>query len=314
VVRAAAGTLRRLPRVALAAPPRVALAIPPRARRWAIVAVLLAIMLFSVYKLWFRNSSFVSVQHVTVSGLTTSDAPRIRAALAAAAHDMSTLDVNQATLQSAVAGFPIVKDVVAKPAFPHTLRIRVIEEEPAALLVVGGERLLLAGDGSVLRGVATGHPLPVIHSSGSVPDATLKRGAAAAELRVVAAAPAPLAGRMTAVSEGKRGLYASLRDGPQIFFGDTGRLDAKWAAAAAVLADPSSKGASYVDVRLPERPVAGGLDAQTLAPLTATGSDASAQSNNSSAQSSAQPVASPAQVAGATGATGASGAAPNSQP
>jgi cell division protein FtsQ len=305
VVRAAAGTLRRLPRVALAAPPRVALAIPPRARRWAIVAVLLAIMLFSVYKLWFRNSSFVSVQHVTVSGLTTSDAPRIRAALAAAAHDMSTLDVNQATLQSAVAGFPIVKEVVAKPAFPHTLRIRVIEEEPAALLVVGGERLLLAGDGSVLRGVATGHPLPVIHSSGSVPDATLKRGAAAAELRVVAAAPAPLAGRMTAVSEGKRGLYASLRDGP---------LDAKWAAAAAVLADPSSKGASYVDVRLPERPVAGGLDAQTLAPLTATGSDASAQSNNSSAQSSAQPVASPAQVAGATGATGASGAAPNSQP
>jgi len=294
VVRAAAGTLRRLPRVALV--------VPRRARRWAIVLVLLALLFASVYRLWFRNSSFVSVQHVKVSGLTTGDAPRIRAALTAAAHDMSTLDVKQAALEGAVAGFPIVKDVVAEPAFPHTLRIRVIEEQPVALLEVGGERLLLAGDGSVLRGVATGHPLPVIRSSGSVPNARLERGAAAAELRVVAAAPAPLAGRMTAVSEGRRGLYASLRNGPQIFFGDSGRLDAKWAAAAAVLADPSSKGASYVDVRLPERPVAGGLDAQTLAPLTATGNDASAQSNDQT------------QATGATGATGPAAPVQNSQP
>ncbi len=294
MVRAAAGTLRRLPRVALV--------VPRRARRWAIVLVLLALLFASVYRLWFRNSSFVSVQHVKVSGLTTGDAPRIRAALTAAAHDMSTLDVKQAALEGAVAGFPIVKDVVAEPAFPHTLRIRVIEEQPVALLEVGGERLLLAGDGSVLRGVATGHPLPVIRSSGSVPNARLERGAAAAELRVVAAAPAPLAGRMTAVSEGRRGLYASLRNGPQIFFGDSGRLDAKWAAAAAVLADPSSKGASYVDVRLPERPVAGGLDAQTLAPLTATGNDASAQSNDQT------------QATGATGATGPAAPVQNSQP
>lgn len=293
-MRAAAGTLRRLPRVALV--------VPRRARRWAIVLVLLALLFASVYRLWFRNSSFVSVQHVKVSGLTTGDAPRIRAALTAAAHDMSTLDVKQAALEGAVAGFPIVKDVVAEPAFPHTLRIRVIEEQPVALLEVGGERLLLAGDGSVLRGVATGHPLPVIRSSGSVPNARLERGAAAAELRVVAAAPAPLAGRMTAVSEGRRGLYASLRNGPQIFFGDSGRLDAKWAAAAAVLADPSSKGASYVDVRLPERPVAGGLDAQTLAPLTATGNDASAQSNDQT------------QATGATGATGPAAPVQNSQP
>jgi cell division protein FtsQ len=314
--------LRRLPRVALAVP-RVALAVPPRARRWAIVLVLLALMLGSVYKLWFRNSGFVSVQHVTVSGLTTGDAPRIRAALVAAAHDMSTLDVQQTALDSAVAGFPIVKGVVAEPAFPHTLRIRVIEEQPVALLAVGGERLLLAGDGSVLRGVATGHPLPLIRSSGSVPDARLERGAAAAELRIVAAAPATLVGRMTGVSEGRRGLYATLRNGPQIFFGDAGRLNAKWAAAVAVLADPSSKGASYVDVRLPERPVAGGLDAQTLAPLTATGNDASAQSNNLAAQSNnlaaqsnnlAAQSSGQAQPAGTTGASGAAVPAPNSQP
>ena len=42
-------------------------------------------------------------------------------------------------------------------------------------------------------------------------------------------------------------------------FGRAERPGAKWLAAARVLADRSSAGATYVDVRLPERPVAGGL-------------------------------------------------------
>jgi hypothetical protein len=41
-------------------------------------------------------------------------------------------------------------------------------------------------------------------------------------------------------------------------------LIAKWTTAAAILADPGSRGASYIDVRLPDRPVAGGL---VVAPL-----------------------------------------------
>lgn len=283
---AAVATLRQVPRAALALSPRV--------RRRVGIALLLAVMLFSVYRLWFRDSSFVSVQHVTVSGLTTADAPRIRTALVAAAHDMTTLDVQQSALNSAVAGFPVVKGVVAQASFPHTLKIRVIEERPVAVLLVGGERLLLSADGTVLRGVTTGHPLALIRSSGSVPQSTLPQGEPLSALRVVAAAPHVLVGRISAVRVGKlRGLFASLRNGPQIFFGDDSRLDAKWAAAVAVLANSSSKGASYVDVRLPERPVAGGVAAQTLTPLTSTGSDATTQS-------SAQPSA-----AGATGTTGA---------
>ena len=41
------------------------------------------------------------------------------------------------------------------------------------------------------------------------------------------------------------------------YFGDAGAPHAKWLALARVLADPSSAGASYVDVRLPDRPAAG---------------------------------------------------------
>jgi hypothetical protein len=39
--------------------------------------------------------------------------------------------------------------------------------------------------------------------------------------------------------------------------GDTRRLAAKWRAVVAVLADPGSVGASYIDVTDPGRPAAG---------------------------------------------------------
>jgi hypothetical protein len=78
---------------------------------------------------------------------------------------------------------------------------------------------------------------------------------------VAAAAPRSLRERIERIrSLPAKGFVAYLRDGPQVILGDGSRLAAKWAAAAAVLADGASRGASYVDVRLPDRPVAGGVD------------------------------------------------------
>ncbi len=279
---AAVATLRRLPRISLTVPPHI--------RRRALAVLLVLVALFAIYRLWFRNSSFVSVQHVSVSGLTTSDAGRIRLALVSASHDMSTLDVKQSELNGAVSGFPVVKAVVAKPSFPHTLKIHVIEQQPAAVLAVGGERLLLAPDGTVLRGVTTGHPLAVIKSRGAVPQQTLTDRVPLSALHVAAAAPAALAGRITSVGHDKEGIVVHLRNGPRLIFGSDSRAFAKWAAVAAVLADPSSKGATYVDVRLPGRAVAGGLDAQTLAPISSTGNDVSAQSNDQGATGTTGPT------------------------
>src|SRR5204862_748478 len=186
--------------------PRVSITVPPKLRRRLIVAVLLAAALFAIYRLWFRDSSFVAVQHVTVTGLTTKDAPSIRNALTAAAHDMSTLNMNEAALDQSVAGFPIVRAVVAQPSFPHTLKIHVIEQEPVAVLEVGSERLLLAPDGSVLRDVATGHPLALIKSSGAVPQDMLTDRVALSSLHVAAATPRALAGRITTIDRGKEGI------------------------------------------------------------------------------------------------------------
>jgi len=66
-----------------------------------------------------------------------------------------------------------------------------------------------------------------------------------------------------------------MRAGPQLFFGTASRPTAKWTATARVLAEPSSAGAVYLDVRVPERVAAGGLatapvDPQVVPETTAT--------------------------------------------
>ena len=56
---------------------------------------------------------------------------------------------------------------------------------------------------------------------------------------------------------GPRGLTLQMRDGLLVYFGDASRPHAKWLSLESVLADPSSAGAQYVDLRLPEHPAAG---------------------------------------------------------
>jgi hypothetical protein len=65
-----------------------------------------------------------------------------------------------------------------------------------------------------------------------------------------------------------------MRRGPDLIMGSAERLPAKWTAAARVLSSPSAKGATYIDLRLPERPAAGGLPTTSLLPLAPAGSDA----------------------------------------
>ncbi len=67
------------------------------------------------------------------------------------------------------------------------------------------------------------------------------------------------------------GLVVTLHEGPELIFGDATHMDAKWVAATRVLADPEAEGASYVDVRLPGRPAAGGLPAATVTPVAPAG-------------------------------------------
>jgi len=214
--------------------------------------------------LWVRDSSLVAVEEASVSGLTTPDAPRLRAALTAAARDMTTLHVRVDELEKAVSPFAVIKEVHAEADFPHGLRIEVVEHRPVAL-VSGGEGeppVALADDGTLLRGLEPERRLPVLDLEGGLPAGDhLTDPDALSLLRAVAAVPGPLRGRVRgAAYRLERGLVLSLRTGPELLFGDASRAGAKWAAAARVLAHEGVADATYVDVRLPDRPVAGGLE------------------------------------------------------
>jgi hypothetical protein len=79
-----------------------------------------------------------------------------------------------------------------------------------------------------------------------------------------------------ATDSGALGLVAQLRNGPKVVFGTDGDLGAKWAAAAAVLADSGSAGADYIDVSVPSRPTAGagsdtGASGSSVSSLNGTG-------------------------------------------
>lgn len=258
----AAGAVLRAGGWTLVLPVRAVWALPRRLRRRVLALLLAALALACGYQFWLRDSSLVAVERVSIAGLTAEEAPRIRAALTAAARDMTTLHVRRGELERALAPFPVVRSFEVEPDFPSTLRIRVVEHRPVAILRAGtsGGGVPVAADGTLLRGVVPSDPLPAMTLGEPLAGGVLAEAAALRRLRVVAAAPPALLGRVRAVRETRaRGLVVHLRRGPRLVFGDLTRLEAKWAAAAAVLADPDSAGAAYVDLRVPERPAAGGL-------------------------------------------------------
>ncbi|MEA2360767.1 MAG: cell division protein FtsQ [Solirubrobacteraceae bacterium] len=215
--------------------------------------------------LWLRDSSLVAIDRVTVTGVSGPQAAQVRAALQSAGRDMTTLNVRHAQLATAVRPYPVVQGVEAHADFPHGLRIVVREHVPVAVLVSGGDRVPVAADGTLLRGTPW-DSLPVVAAPAPPAGDVLRDHRLARAVAVLAAAPPALRAHVIRVYLGSRGLTAPLRDGPVLYFGRSDRLPAKWAAATAVLADRSSAGATYLDLRLPERPAAGGIEPPHVEP------------------------------------------------
>jgi cell division protein FtsQ len=247
---------------------RVALTPSRRTRRRLLVAAIVAALLTSLYLFWLRDSSLVAVDQVTVTGLTGDDAERVRVALASTAETMTTLNVDEARLRDAAAAFPIVARIEAEPDFPHAMTIRVIEHRAAAIAVADGGRQPIAGDGSVLDGITVEGDLPTIDLAVAMPQGRLGPGAARDAAAVAGTAPPVIARRVDSLARegGARGVVAQLEDGTELVFGSATQLAAKWAAAIRVLADDDAVGATYIDVRIPARPVAGGLPTATITP------------------------------------------------
>jgi cell division protein FtsQ len=263
--------------------------VPPRPHRpplRALAGFACVVLVLAGGWLWLRESPLVSVKRVTVTGATGPDAERVRGALQTAARDMTTLHVRQGELRTAIEPFPTVLGVVTDADFPHTLRIRVRERNPVGAVVAGDQRVPIAADGTLLR-TTRSDGLPEIAAKAAPGGSHATDPDVGRAVALLTAAPPALRARVRRVYVGPKGLTLPLRNGPTLYFGGSDRTRAKWFAAATVLADPTSGGATYVDLRLPERPAAGGLEQapaagqQGAAGTATTGAGAPAPSTSS---------------------------------
>jgi cell division protein FtsQ len=269
--------MRQQATVALRSVPRAALAVPPAWRRRVVAVLAALIVVGSLYWLWFRDSSFARVNDVQISGLSGPQARAIRSALEDAGLSQTTLHVSDADLRAAVADYPVVRSITAQGVFPHKLRVEVQLNLPVAVLQTPSGRKPVTADGLLLPDVPVASGLPVLRTNATLPAERVTAGAAFDLVRVVGLAPEPLRARVANVGfKAGTGIVAKLTAGPDLIFGDASRLPAKWIAAARVLSAAGARGATYIDLRLPERPAAGGLATTTVIPLAPAGAPAAA--------------------------------------
>jgi cell division protein FtsQ len=242
----------------------------PRLPVKAMLAIIGLVVLLLAGWLWLRDSSLVAVRDVEITGAGSSEEPKIRAALEEAALDQTTLHVRRGALRDAVSGYASVANVRVSTDFPHAMRIEVVEHRAVAVLEVGDEKLPATGSGLLLRGVAADGDLPTIRMDAPPTGEHVTNANARDALRIAAAAPARLRARALRLWTGPRGMMLALTDGPDLIFGSAIDARRKWLAAARVLADPDAAGATYLDLRIPERVAAGGLAPVTTPTPTAT--------------------------------------------
>jgi cell division protein FtsQ len=247
----------------------------PHGRRWLLRLVIGVLVLGAVLTgafFWVRQSSLVAVQRVTVTGVSGPAAGAIRQTLVQTAERMTTMDMDSRRLRAAVSRYPFVRSLRVSVRLPHSATIAVFEQVPVGVL----DGTTVSAHGDLLRDVSpSSQTLPLITASSSSGSTSAARpsavgGTARADVYLLGAAPYPIIAKLaTAGWKPGRGLAVTLRNGPAVYFGDDTQLAAKWRSVIRVLADPSSAGASYIDVTDPNRPAAGpGLDTHATEPST----------------------------------------------
>jgi cell division septal protein FtsQ len=222
-------------------------------RRKLALAVALALVATGGW-LILRDSPLFSVNDVTIQGLSPDASPVVTERLLAAARAQTTTDFSAANVRAAVASYSLITGVRAVTHFPHAVTLYVSERLPVARVEIAGHPIPMTADGSPVSGFSRRVHLPTVRSSRRRHGGSSRDPFVLVALRVLGAAPAPLAARVLAVTRAGGALTIYLHRGPRLIFGDGSLPHAKWDAAAAVLAAPSSRGATYIDLVLPSRP------------------------------------------------------------
>ncbi len=213
-----------------------------------------------------RETGIFAVRSVEVHGAPGYVARQVERTLRdAQGESLVALDVDEA--RRAVEAMPTVAEAELDRAYPHTLRVAIVPERPVALVRQGAEALLVSERGRVITRLdRTARPeLPRIWVPRTARLAP--GGSVSGDVSTAVAAVAPIAGtrfpaRITSVTVQEEALTLRLRSGLELRLGEPMDAELKLAVAARVL-PLLQPGARYLDVSVPERPVAG-TEASTL--------------------------------------------------
>jgi len=205
-----------------------------------------------------RETSVFALERIEVDGAPPAVAAEVRAALGGyRGASLVSFDTRRAALR--LAAVADVADASLDRAFPHTLKVRVRLERPVAVLRQGANAWLVSASARVLRELRKPYPpLPRIWIPRSVDVAVNATLGGLGAQGVAALAPLGslrVRADVREVLTGGGELTLVLASGTQLRLGDSGDLRLKLAIAKQLL--PLTRGAAYVDVSVPERPVAG---------------------------------------------------------
>ena len=208
-----------------------------------------------------RESPLFAIRHIEVVGASPAVRERVRAALAPSLEGRSLVGLQRRDVDRPLVGVADVAAARYDRAFPHTLRVFVLGERALAVLRRGSESWLLSTRGRVLRSLPHGArprlprlwvPKTVEVGVGDVVgDVTAARGVHA--LAAAARTDLPVGVRTVRLDPGETTII--LRNGLQVRLGRDHDLRLKLAVAASVIPQlgPTT---TYVDVAVPDRPVA----------------------------------------------------------
>ena len=212
-----------------------------------------------------RETSMFAVDSVRVEGAAPAVAAQVQRELRR--YDgRSLVGLDAAAIEQRLAGLPAVRSATVDRAFPHTLSIHVVPELPVAVLRRGADSFLVSARGRVIAAIPRGTHRELgriwLPASTSVELGSLlggnDGGLAARSLAAFVSSGFP--GRVTFVRALDGQITLGLRGGLEIRLGAPVDLRLKIAIAHGIvpaLARPSAGGPTYLDIAVPERPVAG---------------------------------------------------------
>jgi hypothetical protein len=222
--------------------------------------------------LFARETSLFAIDRFEVKGGSPQVAAQVRKALGSLA-GTSLVGLNGSTVVQRIDALPTVVRSSYDRAFPHTLRITIVPERPAAVLRRGPDSWLVSRRGRVMERLPS-HGVPSLPRIWVSSRTRVRNGAIIAASGAGIAARAvglsgPFAARIASASYTDGALVFHLKSGIALLLGEAGDIRLKVAVAARALGLLPS-GSVFLDVSVPGRAVSGTVLPTIAAPRSSS--------------------------------------------